>query len=517
MHGIAALPYEVYELPMVPEGGIQQYEQAAEMLADFGRNGDTYIVHAAEGETMVPIEVLDNNPRLKKMLFSQMEEMGIDPERYIVGNELNSINPVTGQPEFFLKKAFRKIGRAVKKTVKKVAQVAKKVAPIVLPIVAPFLLPAMPLAFASGIGSLAGGLIAGQDFQTALKGAVITGGLAGLGNMAFGGSEGFGSGSFFGSRAAPSQGLGTFGFKDAFTPVNPFSQAGQAQLAAFQQQAAQQAAGAAAPPVDSSGMTQKVAVQPDGSLKLTDSGVSSTTGEELSLFDKAKQAATDPVEFYQQNISPSRAGIQPTPDAVGQEAARIAQGDIAAAEATKAALEAAGLPTPTIDTTAIVADATKAARATLAPSFIDKFGPVTALGTAGAVAADAATGGAVLGLFTDNDGDGRDDATGYTSAEYKEMFPDAFFDDRFYGNNPYYQDSVFLASSQSPSQFQGIVAAQGGEIVGPGTPTSDSIPALLSDGEFVMNAAAVRGAGGGDRKQGAKKMYAMMRDFERRA
>ena len=58
MQGIATLPYEVYELPMVPEGGIQQYEQAADMLAEFGRNGDTYIVHAAEGETMVPMEVL---------------------------------------------------------------------------------------------------------------------------------------------------------------------------------------------------------------------------------------------------------------------------------------------------------------------------------------------------------------------------------------------------------------------------------------------------------------------------
>ena len=30
--------------------------------------------------------------------------MGIEPGRYIVGNELNSKNPVTGQPEFFLKK-----------------------------------------------------------------------------------------------------------------------------------------------------------------------------------------------------------------------------------------------------------------------------------------------------------------------------------------------------------------------------------------------------------------------------
>ena len=53
--------------------------------------------------------------------------------------------------------------------------------------------------------------------------------------------------------------------------------------------------------------------------------------------------------------------------------------------------------------------------------------------------------------------------------------------------------------------------------MGPGTPTSDSIPAMLSDGEFVMNARAVRGAGGGDRREGAKRMYDMMRQFERRA
>ena len=46
---------------------------------------------------------------LKQMLFTQMEDMGIEPERYIVGSELNSINPITGQPEFFLKKIFKKI------------------------------------------------------------------------------------------------------------------------------------------------------------------------------------------------------------------------------------------------------------------------------------------------------------------------------------------------------------------------------------------------------------------------
>ena len=57
----------------------------------------------------------------------------------------------------------------------------------------------------------------------------------------------------------------------------------------------------------------------------------------------------------------------------------------------------------------------------------------------------------------------------------------------------------------------------GGEIVGPGTGTSDSVPALLSDGEFVMTAKAVRNAGGGNREKGAAKMYALMNKLEKGA
>lgn len=56
-----------------------------------------------------------------------------------------------------------------------------------------------------------------------------------------------------------------------------------------------------------------------------------------------------------------------------------------------------------------------------------------------------------------------------------------------------------------------------GQISGPGTEKSDSIPAMLSDGEFVMTAKAVRGAGKGDRRAGAKKMYALMHQLERNA
>ncbi len=65
-----------------------------------------------------------------------------------------------------------------------------------------------------------------------------------------------------------------------------------------------------------------------------------------------------------------------------------------------------------------------------------------------------------------------------------------------------------------------------GQIDGPGTEKSDDIPAMLSDGEFVMTAAAVRGLGalnGADkddkleqRRKGAKMMYDMMDKFEKR-
>ena len=54
-----------------------------------------------------------------------------------------------------------------------------------------------------------------------------------------------------------------------------------------------------------------------------------------------------------------------------------------------------------------------------------------------------------------------------------------------------------------------------GAIAGPGTETSDDIPAMLSDGEFVMTAKAVRGAGDGNREAGIRRMYDMMNNFER--
>ena len=62
-----------------------------------------------------------------------------------------------------------------------------------------------------------------------------------------------------------------------------------------------------------------------------------------------------------------------------------------------------------------------------------------------------------------------------------------------------------------------------GQISGPGTERSDDIPAMLSDGEFVVNAKALRGIGKMDgangskeeqRKKGARMMYAMQKAGE---
>ena len=50
----------------------------------------------------------------------------------------------------------------------------------------------------------------------------------------------------------------------------------------------------------------------------------------------------------------------------------------------------------------------------------------------------------------------------------------------------------------------------GGDVSGPGSGTSDSINANLSDGEFVMTAKAVENLGNGDRYAGARQMYNLM-------
>ena len=56
-----------------------------------------------------------------------------------------------------------------------------------------------------------------------------------------------------------------------------------------------------------------------------------------------------------------------------------------------------------------------------------------------------------------------------------------------------------------------------GNIEGPGTGTSDSIPAMLSDGEHVLTKQEVTQIGGGDNDLGHQRLYAMRQDLRSKA
>ena len=77
-------------------------------MSQYGRNGDTMMAHVAPGEMVVPQEVLQSNPQVARGLGMAFADAGADPLRYTVGSGQNSINPVTGEPEFFLDKLLKK-------------------------------------------------------------------------------------------------------------------------------------------------------------------------------------------------------------------------------------------------------------------------------------------------------------------------------------------------------------------------------------------------------------------------
>jgi len=120
---------------------------------------------------------------------------------------------------------------------------------------------------------------------------------------------------------------------------------------------------------------------------------------------------------------------------------------------------------------------------------------------------------ALAGGFDEEEADDVEDPYPYSSRELMEMYPER------------YRSGPIIAPRRRErvEEVRPMFAAKGGEmefprrqgyIAGPGTETSDDIPAMLSDGEFVMTARAVRGAGDGSRKAGVNKMYDIMRAFE---
>src|SRR5210317_1223106 len=95
--------------------------QQLEGIAALGRNEDTYLAHVAPDEMIVPAQALRDNPLLKQAIQKSISKYGIDPNQFVVGNGSMDLNPLTGLPEFgFLSKIWKK----AKNVVKKVAPIA---------------------------------------------------------------------------------------------------------------------------------------------------------------------------------------------------------------------------------------------------------------------------------------------------------------------------------------------------------------------------------------------------------
>ena len=499
----------------IPQAGIASVKRVADQLATFGRHEDEYIIHAAEGETVIPMEVFRKNPILKDRIFQQMRDMGIEPERYVVGNELNSLNPVTGQPEFFLKKLFKGLKKFVKKAVT-----------VVLPIVGAAFLGPLGAAAGSGIATLIGG----GNLKDALKSAALSGLTAGVMNGISGGMSAAGEGgSFFKGFKSGAFGEGAFtrtigeaatAGADAITqtvtpptpvdaPVAPVTDAEVAKALVEPPEI---------PEITSITQPSQVPTTPRGPLDPISqtSGAPTTGAGGASAGAGAGAAATAktvPVSSFREGIDRLLPGGEFDPIRGFKDVFMPRAGQRAAAEKlvlnTQKGL-AVGSPN-------FEAAVKKIMDASSKPGFIRSYAP--AIG--GIMALDALSrqepetfnvGEQVTGFDLLSEPGGSRYRLGANTMRLPTTYTIKDVSDQ-YGSleTPVYQPQPLgVADGGEIENFPRM----DGRIDGPGTETSDDIPAMLSDGEFVFTAKAVRGAGNGDRENGMKNMYALMSKFE---
>ena len=414
-------------------GGLADFQDAVHALKDFGRYEDDTLAHVATGETIIPMEVFEKNPQLRDQVFQSMADLGIDPTQYIVGSNFNSINPVTGQPEFFLKKLFKKI---------------KKAAPVLLPIAASFIPGAGPLAMAAaGFG---GGKIAGQDTKQALMSGI----LAGLGGKFAGGTQAAQAGGF-GSAANPS--LGSSIFKG-------ISKEGLGSLFKAAQDTAVQEA-------------------------LANQGMSEAGDKLISSVGEGNAGTTS---FFDKGLNLFRKGGKPGADFSPY---RIGAGITGASFLKDLFFPAKEEEEEYIDTNVYPGDY----GTLLELAAANKYSPGSN------IVPFQLAGGGYMGGYNGV----KADAESLTASDNidSRIMKNLQFEKMAPGMMGYAAGGIaHLRKGGFP--YETAKHAKGG-VSGPGTGTSDSIPAYLSNGELVVTAKAVKNAGG------SKPMYDMMDHLEK--
>ena len=452
--------------------GINSHRVIAERMAGLGRNGDTELIHAEKGEIVIHPKLLEENPRLAKEMMDAFNNSDVDLNRYIIGSKENSINPDTGQAEFF----FKKIARGLKKAISGVKKIVKKFAPIIIAAGVNF--------FAPGLGTIAAGALSGGitslaqggNFKDSMKSALMGGFVGGI-SAGVKGAMSSGEGGMFEKFTS---GVKEFGMP---TGGNIFKTG----TSLFEPEAA-------GSQVRSVPDTSTGSLVTDADYQMIEDAAKKTGAEKFSITDslgKAKDFAVDLLKKKPLSLDEAKAQLIRGGQHIGV--------------------------TPDQLTTA-------------AQALVDASSPGLSMYKTGA----ALLGGAALtGAFDPIESEPLNDPYDGVSASETRLAenPFKYSTGRRIAPQSITMDQTMVPAKQ-PMTYEKFLAQQaqlpqlaaGGEmgdfprrtgyIGGPGTETSDSIPAMLSDGEFVMNAKAVRGAGNGSRKKGVRKMYDMMRAFE---
>lgn len=174
-------------------------KQAPQQLAAQGRGGDNMVAHLTPGEMMVPPQVQTH--KVLATLDKAYKEKGVKPQQFTAGSPQSSTNPKTGMPEYNFLSAFLPAALGIAGAV---------AAPELLP--ATLGSPALLAALGSGIGTTAGGVVAGEKPQQAA--------LAGLGS----GLGGYALGGIGGGAAAGNEGISSQLSNADPNLANPLSQ-----------------------------------------------------------------------------------------------------------------------------------------------------------------------------------------------------------------------------------------------------------------------------------------------------
>ena len=543
---------------ILPDGGLASFQNEVSKLADLGRYEDAYIVHAAEGETIVPMAVFDENPRLKAMLFAQMRGMGIDPQRYIVGSEFNSINPITGQPEFFLKKIFKE----AKKAVKKLAPYAGTIAGIA------GMGPWASAAIGAGVP-----LLMGEDMS-----AAIAGGLGGYGAGSAMGTRGqdyiwdegiFAKGSMdqlkenlgFGKATsgteltkAQADRLMNRGFEfkhgELINPASatnwaPWLKAGSAFAPAIVEGLKQDDSPMGMPhgwdniypsspwygnwaapgTIDAmaagnadGGIIQKFN-QGSGEEGVVDIDLDSLTwGQRQEYEDLIKLRDYSPTDAFltARSMDLNTGGIVQLAEGTGPRGVHpgTEEPGIKGTEDAVPALLSNRLQEEQDKQTMPYGEMMNKQMMNF---LIEEFeqGPTDFERKYGNKVTETIR--RILGVRTKEDlardqgaifGDNSSEIVGYNIANGGII--NSYNKDQEYTESKYADGGIAHLSAGAFPRMTGAIA-------GPGGPKDDMVPAMLSDGEFVMTADAVRNAGGGSRREGARRMYQLMNQLEQGA